>query len=188
MRFSAILLLIGALAISGFAQRPRTIEPDDEKKEPVSNVPAAPKTFKARYEGGVVGYSKKQDGTLTFDDENRRLLFRNKENKEVLFIPYEAVSAAYPDTQSRRPTAATVIGSVPAPYGLNIPAWFVKKKYRYLTLHFQDPDTNVSGLTSFKVENKEILASVLNSLADKSGLTRRGEGYIRKTASTRSTP
>jgi hypothetical protein len=134
----------------------------------------------------VIGYSKKQDGTLTFDDTNHRLLFRNKQQKEVLFIPYDAISAAYPDTQSRRPTAATVIGSVPTPYGLNIPAWFVRKKYRYLTLHFNDPDTNVSGLASFKVENKAILASVLNTLANKSGLTQRGEGFIRKRSSDQS--
>jgi hypothetical protein len=191
MRFSAVLILIGAMAIGVYAQRPRTIEPESDKNDPASATqsptpPPAPQTFKAKYEGGIIGYTRKQDGTLSFDDTNRRLLFRNKENKEVLFIPYDAVLAAYPDTQSRRPTAATVIGSIPTPYGLNFPAWFVRKKYRYLTLNFQDPDTNVSGLTSFKVDNKELLASVLNTLAGKSGLTQRGEGYVKKkaTAST----
>ncbi|HEY6119310.1 MAG TPA: hypothetical protein VIV66_05085, partial [Pyrinomonadaceae bacterium] len=57
----------------------------------------------------------------------------------------------------------------------------------YLTLHFDDPDTNVSGLTSFKVENKQILTSVLNTLASKAGLTQRGEGYIRKKTTAQST-
>jgi len=163
---------------------------DPGKSDTAQSAPTpapAPQTFKAKYEGGVVGYAKKQDGTLSFDDTTQRLVFRNKQQKEVLFIPYGAVSAAYPDTQSRRPTAATVLGSVPAPYGLNIPAWFVKKKYRYLTLHFDDPDTNVSGLTSFKVENKQILSSVLNTLAGKAGLTQRGEGYIRKKTTAQST-
>ncbi len=180
-----LLLLIGAMPVGDYAQRPRTIsaEADSEKAARSTPTPApAPQTFKAKYEGGVIGYARKQDGTLTFDDTNGRLLFRNKLQKEVLFIPYAAISAANPDTQSRRPTAATVIGSIPAPYGLNIPAWFVKKKYRYLTLHFEDADTNVSGIGSFKLENKEILASVLNTIANKAGLTARGEGFIRKKA------
>ncbi|HUE80893.1 MAG TPA: hypothetical protein VMM84_02185 [Pyrinomonadaceae bacterium] len=185
MRIAAVMILIGTMAVSVYAQRPRTIDPNNDKNDSTSATqsptpPPAPQTFKAKYEGGIIGYTRKQDGTLSFDDANRRLLFRNKENKEVLSIPYAALLAAYPDTQSRRPTAATVIGSVPAPYGLNIPAWFVRKKYRYLTLNFQDPDTNASGITSFKVENKELLASVLHTLAGKSGLTQRGDGYVRK--------
>jgi len=189
MRVIACMLLIGALAVGIYGQaRPRTAAQDpDSSTTRMPAPPAAPQTFKAKYEGGIVGYMKKQDGTLTFDDTNSRLLFRNKQNKEVLFIPYKAIMAAWPDTQSRRPTAARVIGSVPAPYGLNIPAWFVRKKYRYLTLNFEDPDTNVAGLTSFKVENKQILESVLYTLAGKAELTARGEGYVRKKATAQST-
>jgi hypothetical protein len=187
MRFIASILLVGVLAIGVYGQRPRTAAQDpDSSTTRMPAPPAAPQTFKAKYEGGIVGYMKKQDGTLTFDDANSRLLFRNKQNKEVLFIPYKAVMAAWPDTQSRRPTAATVIGSIPAPYGLNIPAWFVKKKYRYLTLNFEDPDTNVAGLTSFKVANKELLESVLYTLAGKADLVARGEGYVRKKATAQS--
>jgi hypothetical protein len=188
MKFSAVLILIGVLAISAQAQRPRTMDAATDDAARATPTPApAPQTFKAKYEGGVIGYAKKQDGTLTFDDTNSRLVFRNKQQKEVLFIPYDAISAAYPDTQSRRPAAATVIGSIPAPYGLNIPAWFVKKKYRYLTMHFNDADTNVNGLTSFKVANKELLTSVLNTLATKADLTQRGDGYIRKKATAQTT-
>ena len=188
MRFVSCMLLIGALAAGVYGQRPRTAAQDpDASTTRMPAPPVAPQTFKAKYEGGIVGYMKKQDGTLTFDDTNSRLLFRNKQNKEVLFIPYKAIAAAYPDTQSRRPTAATVIGAVPVPYGLNIPAWFIKKKYRYMTLNFEDPDTNVSGITSFKVENKQILESVLYTLANKAELTARGDGYIRKKTTAQST-
>jgi hypothetical protein len=188
MRFIASMLLVGALAASVYGQRPPTAAQDpDSSTTRMPAPPAAPQTFKAKYEGGIVGYIKKQDGTLTFDDPNNRLLFRNKQNKEVLFIPYKAVMAAYPDTQSRRPTAATVISAIPVPYGLNMPAWFIKKKYRYLTLNFEDPDTNVAGLTSFKVENKQILESVLYTLANKADLTARGEGYVRKKTTAQST-
>lgn len=188
MKLCAVLLVFGTLSAGAYAQRPRTMDPAKGGTAQSAPTPLpAPQTFKAKYEGGVVGYSRKQDGTLTFDDTNQRLVFRNKQQKEILFIPYGALSSAYPDTQSRRPTAATVLGSVPAPYGLNLPAYFFKKKYRYLTLLFDDPDTHVSGLTSFKVENKEILSSVLNTLAGKAGLTQRGEGYIRKKTTAQST-
>jgi len=188
MKFSAVAILIGALAIGAYAQRPRTMDPSQGNTAKSSPTPLpAPQTFKAKYEGGVVGYMKKQDGTLTFDDTNHRLVFRNKEQKELLFIPYEAITAAYPDTQSRRPTAATVASAVPAPYGLNMLGWLVKKKYRYLTLSFDDADTHVAGLTSFKLENKEILASSLNTLASKAGLTQRGEGFIRKKTTAQAT-
>lgn len=188
MKFCAVLLVVGTLSVGAYAQRPRTMDPakGDAAQSTPTRAPA-PQTFKAKYEGGVVGYTKKQKGTLSFDDTNQRLVFRNKEQKEVLFIPYGAVSSAYPDTKSRRPTAATVLGSVPAPYGANLAAWFIKKKYRYLTLQFDDPDTNVSGLTSFELENKEILSSVLNTLGGKAGLTQRGEGYIRKKTTAQST-
>ena len=188
MRVIASILLVGFVAIGVYGQRPRNAAQDpDSSTTRMPAPPAAPQTFKAKYEGGIIGYRKKQDGTLTFDDTNSRLLFRNKQNKEVLFIPYRAVMAAWPDTQSRRPTAARVISAVPVPYGLNIPAWFVRTKYRYLTLNFEDPDTNVAGLTSFKVANKQLLESVLYTLAGKAELTARGEGYIRKKATAQST-
>jgi hypothetical protein len=185
MRLSAVLILIAALATGAYAQRPRTLEPAKTDPAPsTAPTPSAPQTFKARYEGGVVGYQKKQDGTLTFDDENRRLLFRDKQQKEVLFIPYDAVITAYGDTKKLRPTAATVASSVPVPYGLTYPASFIKKKHQYLTLNFNDPETNVSGLTSFQVENKELLTTVLNALAAKADLTPRGEAYTRKKNAT----
>lgn len=180
-----LLLLIVAMPMGVYGQRPRTVnaEPGKEKTNASeTTLPTAPQTFKAKYEGGVTGYVKKQEGTLTFDDTNSRLLFRNKLQKEVLFIPYAAILAASPDTQKRQPTAAAVAGSIPAPYGLNLPAAFIKKKYRYLNLSFEDPDTKVEGIGSFQLENKEILASVLNTLAEKAGLTARGEGFVKKKA------
>ena len=61
-----------------------------------------------------------------------------------------------------------------------LPAHFIKTKVRYLTLQYSDPDSNVSGNTSFKLDNQEILDSVLFTLANKSGLTRRGEVFVKK--------
>jgi hypothetical protein len=187
---AGLLVVLAAAAAS--AQRPRTIS-DSSQSAGTATASApkpapAPQTFKAKYEGGVFGYNKSQDGTLSFDDTNSRLVFRNKENKEVLSLPYEAITGAFADTKKHRPTAAKVIGAIPAPYGANIPALFWKKKYRYLTLQFSDQDTRNFGLTSFKLENKELLNSVLYSLAEKAGLEQRGEAYIRRHKPTDQTP
>lgn len=173
MRFIFSLLLIGALLTGVFAQRPRTAEP-----EPAKAPAAAPKTVKAKYEGGVFGYTKTMEGTLTFDDVNERLIFKDKKPPKEIHIPYESITSAFADTQKRRPTAATVASAIPSIYAL--PAQFIKTKVRYLTLQYNDPDSKVSGITSFKLENKELLESVLATLADKAGMTLRGDVYVKK--------
>jgi hypothetical protein len=161
------------------AQRPRTMTQD--KVEPTTAVtppPAAPPSVKAKYEGGVFGYNKKMEGTLNFDDPNQRLVFKDGKQKEILFVPYAAITGAFADTHSVQPAAATVAGNVPSIYAL--PAKFIKTKVRYLTVQYNDPDSKVSGITSFRLENKDILDSVLNTLAGKAGLNRRGEVFVRK--------
>lgn len=184
-KFSGISLLALLVTASAFAQRPRSVNDSTQPAGTTATKPApAPQTFKAKYEGGVFGYNKKEEGTLSFDDANSRLVFRNKEQKEVLSLPYSAVNGAYADTQARRPTSAKVAGAIPLPYGANLPALFIKKKYRYLTLQINDQDTNAAGITSFELENKELLASVLSTLADKAGLEPRGEAYVRKKNTT----
>jgi hypothetical protein len=173
------VVLVMIVAGAALAQRPRTLSQD--KPETATNVPPpppAPQTVNAKYEGGVFGYNKKMEGTLTFDDANQRLVFRNDKQKEILFVPYTALTGAYADTHSVRPAAATVAGSIPSIYAL--PASLIKTKVRYLTLQYSDPDSKVSGVTSFRLENKDILDSVLNTLAGKAGLSKRGDIFVRK--------
>jgi hypothetical protein len=117
------------------------------------------------------------DGTLSFDDTNQRLVFRDGKQKEILFVPYNAITGAYGDTHAVQPAAATVASHIPY---VGIPASFIKTKVRYLTLQYNDPDSNVAGVTSFRLENKDILASVLNTLAGKASLSPRGEIFVRK--------
>jgi TonB family protein len=178
-KFVGVVLLIAAMAVTAAAQRPRTIPADPGK----NNKPmAAPQTVKAKYEGGVFGYKKKQEGTLSFDDANNRLVFRNNQQQEVLSIPYNSISQEFADTQSRRPKSATILGSVPVygvPYGIN-PIGFIKTKNQYVTLQFYDPDSHAGGVTSFRVENKEICASIVNTLGEKAGLVQRGGIFVRQ--------
>lgn len=175
MRIVLTLLLLGAMLTGAFAQRPRSIEPEPDK---APAPPPAPKSVKAKYEGGVFGYTKTMEGTLSFDDENNRLIFKDKKPPKEIHIPYDAITSAFADTQKRRPAAATVASAVPVIFTL--PARFIKTKVRYLTLQYSDPDSKVNGITSFKLENKEILASVLATLAQKTGMTQRGDIYVKK--------
>jgi hypothetical protein len=178
MRIISTLVLLGLLLTGAFAQRPLKADPEPSQAQTPAPAPA-PKTIKAKYEGGVFGYTKTMEGTLTFDDENKRLLFKDKKPPKEIHIPYEAITSAFADTQKRRPAAATVASHIPL-YG--IPAGFIKTKVRYLTLQYYDPDSRVNGTTSFKLQNKEVLASVLKTLADKTGMTKRGDIYVKKRA------
>ena len=177
-RTIATLGLLVMMALTTFAQRPRMSNDDASKPETATTPPApAPQTVKAKYEGGVFGYPKKLNGTLTFDDTNQRLLFRNEQQKEVLFVPYNALTGAYGDTHSVQPKAASIGSHVPY---VGYPIGLIKTKVRYLTIQYNDPDSKASGVTSFRLENKDLLDSVLNTLANKAGLTRRGEVFIKK--------
>jgi hypothetical protein len=189
MRTISSLVLLGALLTGVFAQRPRTMDPEPAKTPTVttSTTRPAPKSVKAKYEGGVFGYKKTMDGTLMFDDENNRLLFKDNKPPKEISIPYGAINSAFADTQKQRPAAATVASHVPF-YGW--PAGFIKTKVRYLTVQFEDPDSKVSGVTSFKLENRDLLESVLDALAEKTGMTRRGDIYVKKKTdeASKSTP
>ena len=174
MRTIVTLLLLGVFLTGAFAQRPRSIDNEPAK----TSTAQAPKSVKAKYEGGVFGYTKTMEGTLTFDDENNRLIFKDKKPPKEIHIPYEAITSAFADTQKRRPAAATVASHIPVIFTL--PAQFIKTKVRYLTLQYNDPDSKVSGTTSFKLENKEVLNNVLATLANKTGMTLRGDVYVKK--------
>jgi len=176
MKIISALLLLGALLTGAYAQRPRSMDPQPAAQTPAAK--PAPKTVKAKYEGGVFGYTKTMEGSLTFDDQNNRLLFKDKKPPKEISIPYEAIMSAFADTQKRRPTAATVASAVPLIYAL--PARFIKTKVRYLTLQYNDPDSKVSGITSFKLANKELLESVLATIAERSNMTLRGDVYVKK--------
>ena len=189
MRTIFTLLLLGVFLTGVFAQRPRSMDPEPAAQTSTSKTTTkpAPTSMKAKYEGGVFGFRNTMEGTLMFDDANNRLLFKDKKPPKEITIPYAAINSAFADTQKRRPGAATVVSHVPF-YGW--PAGFIKTKVRYLTLQFEDPDSKVSGITSFRLENKDVLESVLEALAEKTGMTKRGDIYVKKKAdeSSKATP
>lgn len=178
MRILFTVLLLGALSSGAFAQRPRTTESEPVKSADPAPTAPAPSNVKAKYEGGYFGYNKTMDGTLTFDDNNNRLVFKDGKTPKEISMPYESLTSVYSDTKKVQPAAATVASNVPSVYSL--PARFIKTKVRYLTLQYSDPDSHVSGIMSFKIDDKQLLESVLVSLAQKSGMTKRGDIYVKK--------
>lgn len=177
MKWFGMFLLTLVMTSAVSAQRPRAIPTSSPADATKATPPPAPQTMKAKYEGGIFGYNKTMEGTLSFDDTNKRLLFRKKD-KEVFFIPYNAVTSAFADTQKRQPRAATIASAIPSIFAL--PAHFIKTKVRYLTLQYSDPDTRVAGITSFRLDNMAMVESAVFTLANKAGLVPRGEIYIRK--------
>src|SRR5262245_15072773 len=176
MKIISTLLLLGALLTGAYAQRPRSADPQPATKPPA--VKPAPKTVNAKYEGGVFGYTKTMQGTLTFDDENNRLIFKDKKPPKEISIPYVAITSAFADSKKVQPAAATVASNVPSIYSL--PARFIKHKVRYLTLQYSDPDSKISGVTSFKISDSNLLESVLVTLAEKTNMTLRGDVYVKR--------
>ena len=170
----ALFFVINALPVA--AQRPRAADPDPNQ---AVTPPPPPPTVKAKYEGGVFGYTKKKTGTLNIDSPNNRLVFKDDKGKELFHIPYGSITGAYGDSHSVRPAAATVISHIPIPI-VGIPASFIKTKVRYLTIQYDDPDSKAAGVTSFRLDNKQIVDSVLYAVATQAGLKKRGDIYVRK--------
>lgn len=172
-----ILVLVIALLLSAVAfGQPRPME--SGPKAPASGAKAAPSSFAAKYEGGMFGFNDKEEGTLKFDDENERLVFFGKDQKEKFHIPYKSVLVIYPQSKSVTSTTGSVISHIPLP-GAGL-AGFMKEKRRYLVMHFDDPDVEAAkGLVNFKIEDKELLDAVLQSLAGKASLQQRGDAYYR---------
>ena len=197
------LLLLAATLSPGavLAQRtrqmgdaPRTVPPPQQQqteqgaaegqKTPKVSAPvppAPPKVVPAKYMGGFAGYRKKQEGMLTFDDRNQRLVFRDKNEKEVISISYDAVMVAFADHETRRlmgnGTQSVVLGTAGI---LGLPGLLFKKKFEYLTIQFEDPETYLKGVTQFKLKDKEIIDSVAYALAQRAGLIQQGAIYARR--------
>jgi hypothetical protein len=200
------LLLLAAVVSPGavFAQRtrqmgdaPKPLPPpqeqqteqgaQDAQKTPKVSAPAPPappKVVPAKYMGGFAGYRKKQEGMLTFDDRNQRLVFRDKNEKEVISISYDAVMVAFGDHETRRlmgdGTKSAVLGTAGI-FGL--PGLLFKKKFEYLTIQFEDTETYLKGVTQFKLKNQEIIDSVAYALAQRAGLVQQGHIYTRRRVS-----
>lgn len=174
----SLLLSIFCMTVVSFGSvyaQPRQIDMSSATPKPAK---PAPGEFKAKYEGGIFGFSKSEDGTLKFDDENARLVFFGKAQKETFSIPYSSMLIISPQSKSVQSTTGTVVRAIPVP-GAGILGGFIKEKRRYLVISFDDPDVDAKGLVNFRLESLEVLDSVIVALAQKSSLKQRGDAYYR---------
>ena len=148
-----------------------------EKGQPNTAQVNAPETVAAKYEGGMFGFDKKDEGSLKFDDANERLVFFGKDKKEKFAIPYDAMVMVYTGTKSVRSGAGTAVSVIPLP-GAGL-AGLIREKRHYLTIQFSDRDVEASGVASFKIESDQMRESVVHTLGAKAKLTQRGDAYYR---------
>ncbi len=174
--FCLLTALVGLLSVISAGQM-RPVEPSSTR--PAAVAPAPP-SVEAKYEGGMFGYSKKESGTLRFDDENKRVVFYGKDQKEKFAIAYDAFLVVYPQSRSVTSTTGNVVRHIPLP-GAGL-AGLLKEKRRYLIIQFADPDVDVRGIVNFKLANKEILESVIQTMGQKANLTKRGEAFYKPRA------
>lgn len=160
-----------ALASAASAQ-PRPIEKPTPAPKAVRPAPAS---FAAKYEGGMFGFGKREEGTLKFEDENSRLVFFGKDGKEKFGVPYRSMLIVSPQSQSVQSTAGKVVGAVLS----SIVGGFIKEKRRYLVINFDDPDVEAKGVVNFRIDDRDLLDSVIAALGTKAELKQRGDAYIR---------
>ena len=162
---------------SSFAQ-PRPVDVSPKPATAAASANPAPVSFEAKYEGGMFGYTDKEVGMLKFDDDNQRLVFFGKDQKEKFHIPYKSVLVIYTQSKSVTSNTGNVVSHIPVPGAFL--GGLIKEKRRYLVLHFDDPDVEAArGLVNFKLDNKELLDSVIQRLAGKANLQQRGDAYYR---------
>ena len=108
-----VFLSLFVFAAGAFAQQPRVAEKPSASDPEAPKPSPAPDSFEAKYEGGIYGYSKKEDGMLKFDDANERLVFFGKDKKEKLSVPYKSMLVIYPQSQSVQSTTGQVVSMIP---------------------------------------------------------------------------
>ena len=173
--------LLFALASSLFyvasfvAAQPRIVEKKPDKTQPAA---IAQISYKAKYEGGMFGFSEKEPGTLKFDGNNYRLVFFGKDNKELFGIPYDAIQVIYPQSKTVQSTGGKVMERVPLP-GAGIAGIFMKDKTRYMIINFDDPEVNAKGTVNFKFDSQGMLNSAIQTLGNKAEMQQRGDAFFR---------
>ena len=188
--YITILSLILALSFTISAQVRPVEEPEDTQKteEAESKVEEKtedektplkklPKSLTVKYMGGLIGFRKKQEGTVKFDVVNERLVFFGKDEKEKFSVPYGAMIAVDPSPKKVQSGTGRVVNAVPY---FGILGNFMKKKKNYMVIHFEDPDIGVKGNLNFLLDTTTLLKQAIDTVGQNAEMTKRGEAYVRR--------
>lgn len=181
MKRVLFLFAIGLLAsVSVVFAQPRPVDKTETK--PARKAPA-PATVVAKYEGGMIGFNAKEQGTLKFDDLNERLVFFGKDGKENFALPYSAMLVVAPNQRKVQSGTGRAIGAIPI-LGAGLGGSLIKKKKSYLIIQYRDNDIDVQGTANFLLDTGELVESVVQTLGEKAALTQRGDAYYRPKSSS----
>ncbi len=136
-------------------------------------------SIETKYQGGLFGYSKKEHGTIEFDEINERLKFIGKDGKERFSIPYHSLVVVYPSQTKVQSGTGRAVGAIPFP-GAGLGGSLMKKKKNYLVIDFDDPDVDARGTINFLVDTTEILFNSIYTIGEKAEMRARGDAYIRR--------
>lgn len=172
---SLLIFLLG-IAVSSGAQ----VRPSDSNSP--STVTSADRKMlediKAEYRGGLFGFSKKEKGTIKFDDLNMRLQFYGENGKELFSIPYDSIQVVYPSQTKVQSGTGRAIGAIPFP-GAGLGGSLLKKKKNYLVISFSDIEVNAQGTMNFLVDTQDLLFNSIYTIGEKAEMKARGDAYIR---------
>ena len=174
----SLFLILAAIIFSAAALG--QVRPMERTAEKAAATRPTPVSVPAKYEGGMYGFSQKVEGALRFDDVNERLVFSGPDQKELFGLPYESFLVVYPQSKSVTTTTGNVVSHLPLPGAML--GDFIKEKRRYLVVQFNDPDVDAKGVVNFKIEDKEVLDLVIQTMANKAGLQPRGDAYYKPKA------
>lgn len=183
-------LILLQFSVTALAQvRPVESEPVVEEKSAEVAADEAPeksksqqyfrKKFPVKYQGGLFGYSKKEQGSIGFDEINERMIFFGKDGKEKFSIPYKSIIVVHPSQKKVQAGSGRVIGAAPLP-GAGILGSLIKKKKNYMIVQFDDPDVQAKGNANFLLDTGEVLEEAITALGENAEMKRRGDAYIRK--------
>jgi hypothetical protein len=172
------LILISTLSILFVGSVIGQVRPvDRDSGSTYVNVPDAPPSVPAKYQGGMFGFSEKQNGTIRIDDVNKRVVFYGNDQKEKFALAYTSIHVVSPQSKEVTSNTGNVVRHIPLPGSFL--GGLIKEKWRYLVITFEDPDVDVSGNVNFKISSKELLESVIKTIGTKAGMTQRGDAYYR---------
>lgn len=176
MKKVLFLFTIGLfVSVSAVFAQPRPVGKVEVRS--VKRTPA-PASVPTKYQGGIIGFDAKEEGTLRFDDANERLVFFGKDGKEKFGLPYSAMLLVSPSERKVQSGTGRAIGAVPI-IGAGLGGSFLKKKKNYLVIQYRDADVDVQGTANFLLDTGELLESVIQTLGEKAELTQRGDAYYR---------
>ncbi len=138
--------------------------------------------IKTSYQGGVFGLERKSKGVLKFDDAAQTMNFTNKKSTTSLSLGYSWIKAATVTTRKGTPQWVAAFGAADnfVPAAGFVASTLIRAKDHYLLIQYQDQDTGMFGVASFKFNNQKVAQEALNRVIANATLVPRNSIFVRQ--------